>query len=211
MTSDLKLKYVPEKSTLTLNGLKLDRVQNVRWLGYILNHTLTDDDHIHRQSIRLNALTNNLKKELPLDLINDDMLRKLAYAYGNTYLLPCVRDTTATNLQVLKKAHRNFVAEITQYYQRSKTTYANKSYYDPVTNTDKPFPYWDPDNGHYERGNRYLYGRLRVCTVDTMLHNQTQKFEKRYVDYIACFDPASSLLIFGSIHKPKSSRIARNC
>ena len=62
---------IPTKSELELNGCKLDRVVCVRWLGYMLNHFLNDDNMIRRQASRLYAISNNLSSDLPLELLDD--------------------------------------------------------------------------------------------------------------------------------------------
>ena len=161
---------MPSESDLVLEGNNLERKICIRWLGYQLNHRLNDDDMIRRQACRLYALTNNIKAEIPLDLLEDEMLRKLTYAYGGVYMLPVLNSSTQAVLKELKTAHRYLVAELTQYYQRSPE-------------------HWDPQNGKYERGNRYMYGRLQVRTVDSMISNQLYRFQTRFHSYIKSFSP----------------------
>ena len=183
LTDNRKLVNIPKFSKLMLNDTPLERTDNCRWLGYILNHKLNDDDHIKRQSTRLNALTNNLRTTLPLNLINDSMLRKLTLAYGNIYLLPVLRNSTKEVFKQIRKSHRNMTAELTQYYQRSKLTFGTRTY----LNSDGEsvhFPHWDPENGQFERGNRFMYSRIRIPTVDSMIRNQARSFEARYWLYV---------------------------
>jgi len=183
LTDNKKLVNIPKFSKLTLNDAQLERTDHCRWLGYILNHRLNDDDHIKRQSTRLNALTNNLKTSLPLNLLNDSMLRKVTLAYSNVYLLPVLRNSTKEVFKQIRKSHRNMIAELTQYYQRSKLTYGNRSYINSDGET-VVFPHWDPENLQWERGNRFIYSRIRIPTVDSMLRNQAYSFESRYWHYI---------------------------
>ena len=170
LTDDRKMVQVPSESDLVLDGKNLERKICIKWLGYQLNHRLNDDDMIRRQACRLYALTNNIKTEIPLDLLEDDMLRKMTYAYGGVYMLPVLNSSTQAVLKELKTAHRYLVAELTQYYQRSPE-------------------HWDPQNGKYERSNRYMYGRLQIRTIDNMMSNQIYRFQDRFYAYINSFSP----------------------
>ena len=196
---------------MTLDDKPLERTDTCRWLGYILNHRLNDNDHIKRQSTRINALTNNLKNSLPLNLLDDTMLRKLTLAYSNIYLLPLLRHCTKATFQQIRKSHRYMVAELTQYYQRSKLSYGKRTYLD-LNGETQTFPHWDPDNGKYERGNRYMYGRIRIPTVNTMMMNQAQSFETRYWKYVAKvgFEAPKSELFNGSILKQTEKLLFSN-
>ena len=193
LTDDRRIVNVPTESDLRLDGKNLERKICIRWLGYLLNHRLTDDDMIRRQACRLYALTNNIKTEIPLDLLEDDMLRKMTYAYGGIYMLPVLTSSTQAVFKELKTAHRYLVAELTQYYQRSPE-------------------HWDPLNGKYERGNRYMYGRLKIRAVDTMLSNQIFRFQRRFYCYVHKFSPYAAELIrteFNSIREGKKQELIK--
>jgi len=129
---------------------------------------LNDDDMIRRQAQRLYALTNNFQRELPLHLLNKERLRAIVCSYGGIYMLPVIQNPSSQAiLKKLKKAHRFFVANISQFYSRS--------------------PHWDPDNKIFEAYDRYIYGEIRSKTFATMLHNQKMQFGIRYTKYIASF------------------------
>ena len=202
LTDNAKMVNIPKFSKLTLDNKPLERTDSCRWLGYILNHKLNDDDHIKRQSIRINALTNNLKHTLPLNLLDDSMLRKLTLAYGNIFLLPLLRHSTKETFQQIRKSHRYMVAELTQYYQRSKLSYGTRTFIDS-NGQHQNFPHWDPENQQYERGNRFMYGRIRILTINVMMTNQAKSFETRYWDYVkkVGFEAPKSDLYNGSILK----------
>ena len=177
--SNYDLGDVPKKSPLKLNDKNLDRVVCIRWLGYMLNHFLSDDDMILRQAQRLYAIGNNLKRSLPLELVEDHMLRQIACAYGGVYLLPVLHNSTKVVFQRLRAAHRHFVMLITQYKERS--------------------PNWDVTNRNFEASNRSVYGRLNVKTLDNMRLDQTDKFVHRFCDYVRTFSPdgaASKLEVY---------------
>ena len=70
------------------------------------------------------------------------------------------KNSTLAAFKVLRVAHRNFISLVTQFHQRSE--------------------HWNPDHGIYRPWNRYIYGRLRIPTLDTMIHNQTIAFKKRF-------------------------------
>ena len=114
---------------------------------------------IERQARRLNSLAHNFKRDLPLYLLDDARLKQIAMAYSNVYMLPVLYDATAACMKILRVAHRNFVSLITQFHQRSE--------------------FWDPDNSVFKAWNRYVYGRLSVPTLDTMIHNQKIGFFER--------------------------------
>ena len=102
MTNSRRLKNVPAYSDLYLHGEQLKRCICFRYLGYQFNHRLTDDDTLRRQASRLYSIANNIAADLPLHLLDDSRLRKLASAYGNVYMLPLLQDSTAQSLQKLK-------------------------------------------------------------------------------------------------------------
>ena len=106
----------------------------------------------------------SFKRDLPLRLLDDVRLKKIATAYGNVYMLPVLYDTTAACMKLLRVAHRNFVSLITQFHQRSS--------------------FWDPENNIYKAWNRYVYGRLSIPTLDTMVHNQKIGFVERRQNYV---------------------------
>ena len=66
--------------------------------------------------------------------------------------------------QKLKTAHRYFTTVVTQYRKRDKVN-------------------WNEDSGVLNPQNRYIYGRLRVPTLDTMRHNQSISFSDRFTEY----------------------------
>lgn len=166
LTQSNRLKTIPRLSLLFLKGKQLERCICFKYLGYVLNHRVTDDDSILRQARRLYAITNNILADLPLHLLDNSRLRKIATAYSNVYLLPVLSDSTHKSWQKLKTAHRYFVANVTQFYKRAKS-------------------YWNPDLGIYNAKNRYIYGRLRVPTLDTMVFNQKFRFSQRFSKYIS--------------------------
>jgi len=105
-----------------------------------------------------------LAADLPLDLLDDSRLRKLACAYGNVYLLPILTDSTAESYQKLKTAHRYFTTLVTQYRHRETENW------DLAKNIPRP-------------ENRFIYGRLRIPTLETMRSNQTIGLQKRFSDF----------------------------
>ena len=84
-------------------------------------------------------------------------------AYYNIYMLPVLYDATQAALKVLRVAHRNFVSLLTQFHQRSE--------------------FWNPDNNVYKPWNRYIYGRLRIPTLSTMICNQKYNFKNRFTTF----------------------------
>ena len=94
LTNSRKIKNVPEQSDLFLNKNRLRRCIVFKYLGYLVNHRLTDDDMLIRQAQRLYAIANNLARDLPLHLLDDSRLRKLTMSYGNVYLLPVLTNST---------------------------------------------------------------------------------------------------------------------
>ena len=77
-----------------------------------------------------------------------------------------MRDNTAASLLKLKTAHRYFVTKLTQYRDRD------------VEN-------WGTEEGGPRRPqNRYVNGRLRIPTFDTMRINQRIQFQERFKEYI---------------------------
>ena len=115
----------------------------------------------------------------------------MTYAYGGIYMLPVLTSSTQAVFKELKTAHRYLVAELTQYYQRSPE-------------------HWDPQNGKYERGNRYMYGRLKIRAVDTMLCNQIFRFQRRFYCYIHRFSPHAANILrteFNTIREGKKQEL----
>ena len=147
-------------SDVYLRGERLERCTLFKYLGYVMNHNINDHDMVERQARRLNSIANNFKRDLPLYLLDDSRLRKIAMAYGNIYMLPIMYDVTNACLKILRVAHRNFVSLITQFHQRSE--------------------FWNPDKGIYKPWNRYIYGRLQIPTLSTMISNQAIGFRKRF-------------------------------
>ena len=136
----------------------------------MLNQNLNDHTSIERQARRLYALANNIDSALPLNLLDDKRLKDIACAYGNIYMLPVFTKYTKAILSKLSTAHRYFIMKITQFKNR-----------DPE--------HWDPDNRIYEARNRFIYGRLKIKTFDTMLINQQVKFAKRYDSFLESIRP----------------------
>ena len=91
-------------------------------------------------------------------------------AYGAVYLLPVMTESTNQSWQKLKTAHRHFVTKITQYRERDREN-------------------WNEQAGNLKPQNRYIYGRLRVPTLDTMLHNQVLGFNDRFTKYLHSLNP----------------------
>ena len=93
-----------------------------------------------------------------------NILKTPRYVFPNTLRWNC------NIVSIPKNARKQFaiIEELTQYYQRSPE-------------------HWDPQNGKYERGNRYMYGRLQIRTVDNMISNQVYRFQKRFHSYINTF------------------------
>ena len=174
MTNSRRLKTVPSLSDLYLHGQELSRCICFRYLGYQFNHRLSDDDTLRRQASRLYAIANNLAADLPLYLLDDSRLRKLACAYGNVYMLPLLTDSTAQSYQKLKTAHRYFITTITQYKKRETENW------DTIKNIPRP-------------ENRFIYGRLRIPTLETMKHNQALGFSQRFNSYVSTLrrDPST--------------------
>ena len=130
----------------------------------LLNHRVTDDDMLRRQAKRLFAVTNNILADLPLYLLCDSRLRKITTAYSNVYMLPVLRDSSHLAWKKLKSAHRYLVANLTQFYKRCPT-------------------HWNKTLKIFNPKNRYIYGRLRIPTLDTMLYNQSIRFSARYAKF----------------------------
>ena len=152
-------------SNLFLNGRELERCICFKYLGYVLNHRITDDDTLRRQAKRLYAVANNIMHDIPLYLLDDSRLRKITTAYANVYLLPVLRDSSHAAWQALKSAHRYLVGNITQFFKRSPT-------------------HWNKSQKIFNAKNRYIYGRLRIPTLDTMAHNQAIRFTARYQKFL---------------------------
>ena len=112
----------------------------------MLNHFLTDSDHIQRQACRLFALTHTLSKDLPLWLLDDVWLRKLISAYGTVYLLPVLNSCTKKEFQKLKSAHRYFVEKVSQFRKR-----------------DRDF---NPEENVWNNTNSNIYGRLDLRKLE---------------------------------------------
>ena len=159
---------LPEKSCLTLKGVKLDRVTTTKWLGYILNYRVNDDDMIRRQICRLHAIGNNIKAYLPLDLLEPPMLRQLAVAYGNIYLLPVLKDSNAVLLRKLHAAHRCFTMNVTNFLERHKDLRR--------------------EDGVYTISNDRLYKGQNIKTVAEMRCYQENGFWDRFSAYVRGFD-----------------------
>ena len=164
--STLRNPKIPDFSEFFLNGEKLPQARTAKYLGYLVNVHLNDNDMIMRQTRRLNALKNNLSSALPLDKLEDFRLKELASAYNGIYCLPVFSEYTQHTWSKLKTAHRNFVMEVTQFKQRSPEL-------------------WDPENGIYENSNTNVYGRLGLKKFDEIVEQQRQKFMfGRYQNYL---------------------------
>jgi len=159
-----KIVSVGELSCYELFGKKLEKKVSCKYLGYTLTHRLDDDAHIERQAQRLYALANNLSSGLPLHLLDDHRLKKLASAYANVYLLP-ILEFRPKILVKLRKAHSFLIQRVTQWKEREDRAIYN------------------PEQGKKTIRNRYVYGRLRIKTLETMIHNQRIGFAQRYEIY----------------------------
>jgi hypothetical protein len=163
--STKRKQIIPSTSSLTLNGVNLPQSLTAKYLGYMCNSRLTDDDMIQRQTRRLNALKNNISTQIPLDLLVDQRLREIACAYSGIYCLSIFDNYTVKTWSKLKAAHGRMIGEFTQFKDRDKV-------------------HWDPENGLFDNRNRIVYGRLRIKTFDTMVNNIKVGFENRFEEYI---------------------------
>ena len=120
---------------------------------------------INRQCRRLYCISNNLQRSLPLHLLSNKRLKKIACAYGNIYMLPILDNPSTMKIQSkLKTAHRDFVMYMTLFKER---------------NPD----FWDPDRGLFMNNSRYVYGNLNIKSFDTMVSNQRLKFCARFEEF----------------------------
>ena len=197
-TSNYALGEIPEKSDLFLNGIRLDRVTCTRWLGYQANHFMTDDDMILRQCSRLYALGNNLKKALPLELVHEKMLVKLAKAYGCIYLLPALSNSKKRVRMKLKAAHRSFVLNVTALIDRKPELFC-------------------PINLCFKISTDDLYTDQTIKTVEQMKIDQTFTFWARFRSYVSTFSSEQAVIVweqycesqdFKNWEKRQNSRIA---
>ena len=175
---------IPKKASVKLNNVLLDRVVITKWLGYMLNHVLSDADHIQRQSCRLYALTHTLSKDLPLWLLDDSWLRKLIAAYSTVYLLPILTSCTKKEFQKLKSAHRYFVEKVSQFRKR-----------------DKDF---DPEAGNWNNSNSNIYGRLDLRKLEETRAYSAYSFALRFKTYVKSFSPGQSLYYW---HRAQKTRL----
>jgi hypothetical protein len=154
----------PELSDFVLNGENLIQRSCSRYLGYETNQRLDDSDQIRRQSNRLYAVTNNIKRSIPLRLLDDSRLRKIICAYGCIYMLGAMDNYTKKVWQKLKNAHRYHTELISQFRERSE--------------------HWNPEDSVFERKDRHIYGRLDLDKLELLRDKMERGLSDRYKQYL---------------------------
>ena len=157
-------KKVP--SGLFLNGEPLELKENGKYLGYIINCKLDDRDMIARQARRLYAITNNLDKSLPLELLGPSRLNSLCRAYGGIYMMSIIETVPKTQFAKLRKAHRYMVETLTQTRQRCPEWY-------------------DKDQVVWQNTNTNIYNRAQIPKFDIQVGCIKEAFFERYEQFLS--------------------------
>ena len=84
------------------------------------------------------------------------------------YMLEVLDKYSKDQFQKLKNAHRYLTERISQFRERSD--------------------HWDPDNGVFDRKDRYIYGRLRLEKFVNQKDLQTLSFDVRFNNYLLSLD-----------------------
>ena len=160
-----KFPDLPELSPVSLNGERLVLKSCTKYLGYYVNQNLSDRDQIEHQARRLYAITNGIKRSIPLRLLDDGRLRKIICAYGGIYMLGALDVYITSCWQKLKNAHRYLAEVVSQYRERS--------------------PHYDPGNGLWVRRDTYIYGRLELQKLEQLSKAAVESLNNRFETYIA--------------------------